>query len=488
MLNSDLLIPVGYETSKYGYAPSRPADLMDGPLIARIRGRSRRYMSWGGNPIDVSQEGSDEVGDCRLLVLEIQIEECKLANCSIRFLMVFLNNQIELGEPFNDVYITPAHTLKVFSNMSRKGVKFSGKVTPLFDSMLVPYQAPEGEGSEQPTEPQPTPSPTQPSTGDQPPVTDSSSSHDTTQDSRDSLEGTNRSEGDQVLALEASKDAQAVEITKLKARINKLEKKRVTCFGAALAQIAGAIGAQGLAKILIKVGFSSSLAFFLASALRAFFTTGVIEGNMMAPPNDEIVPSHSGSGGPSHSPSWKEDSFEINVLLEESETEGTSARSSGAARDEAGPPRQDYINRSFEASMRNRILRLEQDDSPYLLGKAKGTYWSDIRLMLEHAPSQNEYNRLLEFENKDLQIRELQHECFRLFEGFLKQNPPLSDQVPYNPQEAFKDFLNEDYEKRDQRFPFFIFDRDEKELDFLSNVRQRLKKEGPAYVREILGI
>ncbi|GJU83827.1 putative reverse transcriptase domain-containing protein [Tanacetum coccineum] len=34
--------------------------------------------------------------------------------------------------------------------------------------------------------------------GDQPPVTVTSSSHDTTQDSRDSLEGTNRSEGDQV--------------------------------------------------------------------------------------------------------------------------------------------------------------------------------------------------------------------------------------------------------------------------------------------------
>ncbi|GJV75629.1 hypothetical protein Tco_1507213 [Tanacetum coccineum] len=179
-----------------------------------------------------------------------------------RFLMVFLNNQIELGEPFNDVYITPAHTLKVFSNMSRKGVKFSGKVTPLFDSMLVPHQAPEGEGSEQPTEPQPTPSPTQPSIGDQPPVTDSSSSHDTTQDSRDSLEGTNGSEGDQVqpshdsnlsggptsdrakggmtleelsvlctnlsnrvLALEASKDAQAAQIIKLKTRIKKLKKK-----------------------------------------------------------------------------------------------------------------------------------------------------------------------------------------------------------------------------------------------------------------------
>ncbi|GJZ63350.1 hypothetical protein Tco_0619771 [Tanacetum coccineum] len=179
-----------------------------------------------------------------------------------RFLMVFLNNQIELCEPFNDVYITPAHTLKVFSNMSRKGVKFLEKVTPLFDSMLVPHQAPKGEGLKKTTKPQPTPSPTQPSTGDQPLVTDSSSSHDTTQDSKDSLEGTNRSEGDQVqpshdsnllgvltsdkakggmtledlsvlftnlsnrvLALEASKDAQAAEIIKLKTRINKLKKK-----------------------------------------------------------------------------------------------------------------------------------------------------------------------------------------------------------------------------------------------------------------------
>ncbi|GJW29578.1 hypothetical protein Tco_0046453 [Tanacetum coccineum] len=179
-----------------------------------------------------------------------------------RFLMVFLNNQIELGEPFNDVYVTPAHTQKVFLNMSRKGVKFSGKVTLLFDFMLVPHQAPESEGSEQPTEPQPTPSPTQPITRDQPLMTASSSSHDTTQDSRDSLEGTNGSERDQVqpshdspllgsptsnraeggmtleelsvlctnlstrvLALEASKDAQAAKIIKLKTRIKKLKKK-----------------------------------------------------------------------------------------------------------------------------------------------------------------------------------------------------------------------------------------------------------------------
>ncbi|GKA44222.1 hypothetical protein Tco_0736946 [Tanacetum coccineum] len=37
-----------------------------------------------------------------------------------------------------------------------------GKVTPLFDSMLVQNQAPEGEGSAIPPEPQPTPSTSQP--------------------------------------------------------------------------------------------------------------------------------------------------------------------------------------------------------------------------------------------------------------------------------------------------------------------------------------
>ncbi|GKF73641.1 hypothetical protein Tco_0219973, partial [Tanacetum coccineum] len=84
--------------------------------------------------------------------------------------------------------------------MSRKGLKFSGKITPLFPNMLT--HATEGKGSGEPTEPQPIPSPTQPSTGDQPPET--SSSHATTQDSKDSLEGTNRNEGNQVQTLHDS--------------------------------------------------------------------------------------------------------------------------------------------------------------------------------------------------------------------------------------------------------------------------------------------
>nr|GEV75967.1 retrovirus-related Pol polyprotein from transposon TNT 1-94 [Tanacetum cinerariifolium] len=68
----------------------------------------------------------------------------------------------DLPEPFNDTYETPCHTKKVFSNMARKSVYFSRKVTLLFDSMLVQNQAPEGEGSAIPPEPQPTPSASQP--------------------------------------------------------------------------------------------------------------------------------------------------------------------------------------------------------------------------------------------------------------------------------------------------------------------------------------
>nr|GFA42996.1 hypothetical protein [Tanacetum cinerariifolium] len=132
--------------------------------------------------------------------------------------------------------------------------------------MLTPAALAEGEDSGTPTESQPTPSPTQPSVGDQPPLTESSLEHDSSQDPKVDLEGTCGNEGDQVnlfhdssllgghtsdkaesslnlealsalctnlsnrvLALESVKDAQAKEILTLKARIKKLEKRFKPC-------------------------------------------------------------------------------------------------------------------------------------------------------------------------------------------------------------------------------------------------------------------
>lgn len=223
-----------------------------------------------------------------------------------------------------------------------------------------------------------------------------------------------------------------------------------------------------------------------------FFIWGVSSG--------EIIP----GSGPSRSTSWTEDSFEIGVLMEpfsETEMGGTSAPSSipRVAGDEAGPSHQGAVvkNASLESSMRNRIVRLEQDNSPYLLDKAKGDSWAHIKQELDHASSQREYSQLLEFENRDLQIRERKHECFRLFNHVLAQNPALADQAPYNPQEVFDDFLDERREELDklaeepvgerahgQGVP--LEERDQEEIAFLEGLLIDLQRSGPDAVKTIL--
>ncbi|GJY26645.1 putative ribonuclease H-like domain-containing protein [Tanacetum coccineum] len=75
-------------------------------------------------------------------------------------------SKLIFDEPFNNVYKTPAHTKKVFTNMKRKGKDFSGRVTLLFASMLAPSVV-EGEGSGHPSEPQPPPSTAQPTNEEQ---------------------------------------------------------------------------------------------------------------------------------------------------------------------------------------------------------------------------------------------------------------------------------------------------------------------------------
>ncbi|GJV51540.1 hypothetical protein Tco_1447281 [Tanacetum coccineum] len=76
---------------------------------------------------------------------------------------VFLDKQVEGMTKHKEIYVTPFHSKKVFANMKREGKGFSGRVTPLFQTMMV--QAPEevGEGSKIPTDTQHTPTIIQPS-------------------------------------------------------------------------------------------------------------------------------------------------------------------------------------------------------------------------------------------------------------------------------------------------------------------------------------
>ncbi|GJQ89281.1 hypothetical protein Tco_0000420 [Tanacetum coccineum] len=81
---------------------------------------------------------------------------------------IFDNIQL-MGNQLKDVPVpldhfpVPTLTKKVLTFMVKKGKNFSGKVTPLFDFMLVQQTEDEGEASERPSDSQPIPSPPHPS-------------------------------------------------------------------------------------------------------------------------------------------------------------------------------------------------------------------------------------------------------------------------------------------------------------------------------------
>ncbi|GJU88834.1 hypothetical protein Tco_1301257, partial [Tanacetum coccineum] len=168
-----------------------------------------------------------------------------------RFVQVFLDKQVEGMTRHKEVYVTPSHTKKVFANMKRPGKGFSGRVTPLFPTMMV--QAPEdmGEDSAAPSDSHSTPIISQPSSskpqkkksrrkqrkdsGPTEPVTDeahvSTPSYDPPQSGEDSMQLSElmnlcTSLQEKVLDLEKAKTAQAKEIASLKKRVKQLEKRR----------------------------------------------------------------------------------------------------------------------------------------------------------------------------------------------------------------------------------------------------------------------
>nr|GEZ36477.1 hypothetical protein [Tanacetum cinerariifolium] len=74
-----------------------------------------------------------------------------------KFVQVFLDKQVDEISKHNEIYVTPTHTKKVFSNMRRVGKDIFRRDTPLFPTMLVQAQADIGEGSTMPSAPQHTP-------------------------------------------------------------------------------------------------------------------------------------------------------------------------------------------------------------------------------------------------------------------------------------------------------------------------------------------
>nr|GEW30035.1 hypothetical protein [Tanacetum cinerariifolium] len=67
-----------------------------------------------------------------------------------RFVQVFLDKQVEGMFKHKEIYVTPSHSKKVFANMKRHGKDFSGRVTPLFPTMLVQAQQERKQKTEKP--------------------------------------------------------------------------------------------------------------------------------------------------------------------------------------------------------------------------------------------------------------------------------------------------------------------------------------------------
>ncbi|GJZ81765.1 hypothetical protein Tco_0646759 [Tanacetum coccineum] len=122
--------------------------------------------------------------------------------------ILFLDKQVEGMTKHKEIYVTPSHTKKVFDNMKRRGKDFAGRDTPLFPTMIVQAQEQEGEGFVMPIWP----------SGSTEPITDEAANEEHVPiHSNDPLLS--------VLDLENTKTAQATEITKLKERVKKLERR-----------------------------------------------------------------------------------------------------------------------------------------------------------------------------------------------------------------------------------------------------------------------
>ncbi|GJW67720.1 ribonuclease H-like domain-containing protein [Tanacetum coccineum] len=123
-----------------------------------------------------------------------------------------------------NIFVNPFHTKKVFANMKRAGKDFFGRITPLFDTMMVQASEQVGEDSDHPTDSNQIPIIDQPSTSSQPKQKQKSKRRQRKEAEvpQDKIEH----EETQVLDLEKAKDAQEKEIVALKKRVQRLERKK----------------------------------------------------------------------------------------------------------------------------------------------------------------------------------------------------------------------------------------------------------------------
>ena len=212
-----------------------------------------------------------------------------------------------------------------------------------------------------------------------------------------------------------------------------------------------------------RIYFVSNFGLFLGDLFSSLLVCSVVSGGGHSLP----LPAPSGPSRPVHSTTSTEDSFGIRVLME---------------------PWPITPNLGLESSIQHRALALENDNSPFLLDKEKREYWKEIKTALTNCSSQRDYNWLLEFENRDLRIRELKHSCYTVFQEIITKEPALAENAAVDPKEVLIDFLDAKRTELDEQGGDVLV-RDRRELRFLTILTNDLRRHGPnsAYINTILG-
>ncbi|GJT37603.1 putative ribonuclease H-like domain-containing protein [Tanacetum coccineum] len=145
------------------------------------------------------------------------------------FLQVFINQHLRDMSHHKKTFVNPFHPKKIFANMKREGKDFSGRVTPLFDSMLVQASEEVGEDSIPPIDSTQISIINQPSTSSQPKKKQKSrrkqrKEAEVANDETEQEENLTTPSNDPLPSGEDS--MQAIEIAILKKRVDKLEKRR----------------------------------------------------------------------------------------------------------------------------------------------------------------------------------------------------------------------------------------------------------------------
>ncbi|XP_057998341.1 uncharacterized protein LOC131177396 [Hevea brasiliensis] len=133
---------------------------------------------------------------------------------------------------------------------------------------------------------------------------------------------------------------------------------------------------------------------------------------------------------------------------------------------------------SLENSLFNRIRILESENCLFLNQDPceKGSYFSEVKIKLNQALFQREYNTQLHFENEYLNVVERKHSCLAAFRQVLSAHPALAENAGYKPEEAFQDFVVDRLEQLEGLEGGWY----KKEMQYLMDMEKDINKYGLA--------